>query len=77
MNRKKIIKNDRNWVDRTFKKSKITLEVDADIYSRIPKHTKILISDLKKEIKALRVGNGNVKVRKVVLAYLEEPLTYS
>jgi hypothetical protein len=65
-----------NWVDRKFKKSRVTLEVDATIYARIPKHTKMLISDLKKAIKALNIGGCNIKVSSVTLAYLEEPLTY-
>lgn len=57
-------------------KCPVTFRVSGYIYSSLPKHTKLLVGYAKKVIKGLKIANGNVRIKKVDLEWLEEPMKY-
>ncbi len=70
------MKQDENWVDNRYEKCPFILRVEGVIYSRIHKHTGLLVKQAKKEIKQLKLANDNIKIKSVKLDWLEEPMKY-
>lgn len=54
-----------SWIDNKYKKSKVLMVVEADVYHRIPEHKVELEALLKDTLKAVELANGNVRIRRV------------
>jgi hypothetical protein len=65
-----------DWVNRKFKRCTADFVVRVNLWSRIPKHTRVLIKEFAKSLRGVRLANGNIKVKSVKLDYLEEPIDY-